>query len=102
MPTSPTLRSTIEVARRNTPAELVAQVQHPVSHDRKRELRIGNSFASVPRNARGCGVFRVGEPWLLPQWVMRAAARAADKRPYGKYLDFRRSLRAGLPSKQAR
>ena len=23
--------------------------------------RIGNSFASVPRNARGCGVFRVGE-----------------------------------------
>jgi ATP-dependent RNA helicase RhlE len=30
--------ATIEVARRNTPAELVAQVQHPVSHDRKREL----------------------------------------------------------------
>ncbi len=29
---------TVEVARRNTPAELVAQVQHPVSHDRKREL----------------------------------------------------------------
>jgi hypothetical protein len=26
----------------------------------KRE-RIENSFASVPRNARGCGVFRVGE-----------------------------------------
>jgi hypothetical protein len=23
--------------------------------------RIGNSFPSVPRNARGCGVFRVGE-----------------------------------------
>jgi hypothetical protein len=23
--------------------------------------RIGNSFASVPRNARSCGVFRVGE-----------------------------------------
>jgi ATP-dependent RNA helicase RhlE len=29
---------TVEVARRNTPAELVAQVQHPVSQDRKREL----------------------------------------------------------------
>jgi ATP-dependent RNA helicase RhlE len=29
---------TVEVARRNTPAELVAQVQHPVNHDRKREL----------------------------------------------------------------
>jgi ATP-dependent RNA helicase RhlE len=29
---------TVEVMRRNTPAELVAQVQHPVSHDRKREL----------------------------------------------------------------
>ncbi len=29
---------TVEVARRNTPAELVAQVQHPVAHDRKREL----------------------------------------------------------------
>jgi ATP-dependent RNA helicase RhlE len=32
--------TTVEVARRNTPAELVAQVQHPVSHDRKRELLI--------------------------------------------------------------
>ena len=32
--------ATVEVARRNTPAELVAQVQHPVSHDRKRELLI--------------------------------------------------------------
>ncbi len=30
--------STVEVARRNTPAELVAQVQHPVAQDRKREL----------------------------------------------------------------
>jgi ATP-dependent RNA helicase RhlE len=29
---------TVEVARRNTPAELVGQIQHPVSHDRKREL----------------------------------------------------------------
>jgi ATP-dependent RNA helicase RhlE len=29
---------TVEVARRNTPAELVAQLQHPVGHDRKREL----------------------------------------------------------------
>jgi ATP-dependent RNA helicase RhlE len=29
---------TIEVARRNTPAELVAQVQHPVAAERKREL----------------------------------------------------------------
>jgi ATP-dependent RNA helicase RhlE len=29
---------TVEVARRNTPAELVAQVQHPVRSDRKREL----------------------------------------------------------------
>ena len=29
---------TIEVARRNTPAELVAQVAHPVAADRKREL----------------------------------------------------------------
>jgi ATP-dependent RNA helicase RhlE len=29
---------TVEVARRNTPAELVAQVQHPVGQDRKREL----------------------------------------------------------------
>ena len=29
---------TVEVARRNTPAELVGQVQHPVAHDRKREL----------------------------------------------------------------
>jgi ATP-dependent RNA helicase RhlE len=29
---------TVEVARRNTPAELVAQVQHPVAQDRKREL----------------------------------------------------------------
>ena len=28
----------VEVARRNTPAELVAQVQHPVAQDRKREL----------------------------------------------------------------
>jgi len=30
--------ATVEVARRNTPAELVAQVQHPVDHDRKRDL----------------------------------------------------------------
>jgi ATP-dependent RNA helicase RhlE len=30
--------ATVEVARRNTPAELVAQVQHPVAQDRKREL----------------------------------------------------------------
>ena len=30
--------ATVEVARRNTPAELVAQVQHPVAHERKREL----------------------------------------------------------------
>jgi ATP-dependent RNA helicase RhlE len=29
---------TVEVARRNTPAEFVAQVQHAVSHERKREL----------------------------------------------------------------
>ena len=29
---------TVEVARRNTPAELVAQVQHPVASDRKRQL----------------------------------------------------------------
>jgi ATP-dependent RNA helicase RhlE len=29
---------TVEVARRNTPAELVAQVQHPVAQERKREL----------------------------------------------------------------
>jgi ATP-dependent RNA helicase RhlE len=32
--------ATVEVARRNTPAELVGQVQHPVSHDRKRELLV--------------------------------------------------------------
>jgi ATP-dependent RNA helicase RhlE len=32
--------ATVEVARRNTPAELVAQVQHPVSYERKRELLI--------------------------------------------------------------
>jgi ATP-dependent RNA helicase RhlE len=30
--------ATVEVARRNTPAELVDQVAHPVSHDRKRAL----------------------------------------------------------------
>ena len=30
--------ATVEVARRNTPAELVAHVAHPVDHDRKREL----------------------------------------------------------------
>ena len=30
--------ATVEVARRNTPAELVAQVQHPVTQERKREL----------------------------------------------------------------
>jgi ATP-dependent RNA helicase RhlE len=30
--------ATVEVARRNTPAELVAQVQHPVDAGRKREL----------------------------------------------------------------
>jgi ATP-dependent RNA helicase RhlE len=30
--------ATVEVARRNTPAELVAQVQHPVPASRKREL----------------------------------------------------------------
>ena len=30
--------STVEVARRNTPAELVDQVAHPVAHDRKRAL----------------------------------------------------------------
>ena len=30
--------ATVEVARRNTPAELVAQVQHPVAQERKREL----------------------------------------------------------------
>jgi len=30
--------ATVEVARRNTPAELVAQVAHPVRQDRKREL----------------------------------------------------------------
>jgi ATP-dependent RNA helicase RhlE len=32
--------ATVEVARRNTPAELVAQVQHPVAQERKRELLI--------------------------------------------------------------
>ena len=32
--------ATVEVARRNTPAELVAQVQHPVGQERKRELLI--------------------------------------------------------------
>jgi ATP-dependent RNA helicase RhlE len=32
--------ATVEVARRNTPAELVAQVQHPVDPQRKRELLI--------------------------------------------------------------
>ena len=30
--------ATVEVARRNTPTELVAQVQHPVAQERKREL----------------------------------------------------------------
>jgi ATP-dependent RNA helicase RhlE len=30
--------ATVEVARRNTPAELVDQIAHPVSHDRKRAL----------------------------------------------------------------
>ena len=30
--------ATVEVARRNTPAELVDQVAHPVAHDRKRAL----------------------------------------------------------------
>jgi ATP-dependent RNA helicase RhlE len=30
--------ATVEVARRNTPAELVAQVQHPVPQERKRDL----------------------------------------------------------------
>jgi len=30
--------ATVEVARRNTPAELVAQVRHPVAQERKREL----------------------------------------------------------------
>jgi len=30
--------ATVEVARRNTPAELVAQVQHPVDHNHKRDL----------------------------------------------------------------
>jgi len=30
--------ATVEVARRNTPAELVDQIAHPVAHDRKREL----------------------------------------------------------------
>ena len=30
--------ATVEVARRNTPAELVDQVAHPVSHDKKRAL----------------------------------------------------------------
>ncbi len=30
--------ATVEVARRNTPAELVAHVQHPVAQERKREL----------------------------------------------------------------
>ena len=30
--------ATVEVARRNTPAELVAQVQHPIAQERKREL----------------------------------------------------------------
>ncbi len=30
--------ATVEVARRNTPAELVAQVQHPVDQTRKRDL----------------------------------------------------------------
>src|SRR6185295_7680102 len=29
---------TVEVARRNTPVELIGQVQHPVASDRKREL----------------------------------------------------------------
>jgi ATP-dependent RNA helicase RhlE len=29
---------TVEVARRNTPAELVGQIAHPVAHDRKRAL----------------------------------------------------------------
>jgi ATP-dependent RNA helicase RhlE len=30
--------ATVEVARRNTPAELVDQIAHPVAHDRKRAL----------------------------------------------------------------
>jgi IS5 family transposase len=30
-------------------------------HESEQRQRIGNSFASVPRNASGCGVFRIGE-----------------------------------------
>jgi putative ABC transport system ATP-binding protein len=35
-----------------------------VSRSRKILERIGNSFASVPRNARGCGVSGFGERWF--------------------------------------
>jgi len=43
----------------------------------------GRDAGIVPlRCARGKD--RQGATWLLPQSVMRAAARAADERPYGK------------------
>jgi Amidohydrolase len=39
--------------------------------------RIGNSFAFVARNARGCGVFRVGERCFSPCSILAAAASPA-------------------------
>jgi ATP-dependent DNA helicase RecG len=43
-----------------------AAFRDPVGMTEKLFQRIGNSFASVPRNARGCGVFRVGERCFSP------------------------------------
>ncbi len=37
------------------------------------------------RNARGCGVFRLGERCFSLRSILAAAASPAHKQPYGKY-----------------
>jgi hypothetical protein len=50
-----------EVNRREAQWKAQLESAQREAADLKRKRRIRNSFASVPRNARGCGVFRVGE-----------------------------------------
>jgi hypothetical protein len=55
------MRTAVIVAATLLPYAVHAQKSAATAYPEKDKKRIGNSFASVPRNARGCGVFRVGE-----------------------------------------
>ena len=50
----------------------------------------------MPRNARGCGVFRVGERCFSLGSILAAAAGPAHKRPYGKYGLYGAALAAEM------